>query len=101
MLRGDGDSQAIATIANMDADNDDPPYSATIMPGTRANLPGPTTIFYGRLAELSYHGTSLATAIPQFEAPLGLIRLEVDAESDTGPVPGIHVHFDTEIMGTI
>ncbi len=102
LLRGD-DDQSKKQSENLSTDNDDPPYSATIMPGTRANMPAPLTTFYGRLAQLGGNNTStnVSTGIPQFEAPLGLIRVEIDAESSTASHGGIHFHFDTEIMGTI
>ena len=96
-LRGD-DDQTVDVIANLE-DNDDPPYHREQYPGSRESLPAPNTVYYGRLTQLVYGGTNTATAVPQFEAPLGLIRLEVDAEADLDQLSGLHVHFDTEMMG--
>ncbi len=97
LLRGD-DDQTVQVIANL-GQNDQPPYSLEQYPGSRENLSAPSTVFYGRLTALTHAGTSQSTAIPQFEAPLGLIRIEADAEGDLNQLAGLHIHFDTEIMG--
>lgn len=96
-LRGD-DNQRVQVIGNLE-DNDDPPYHREQYPGSRESLSAPNTVYYGRLTQLVHGGTNTATAVPQFEAPLGLIRIEADAESADPGVQGLHVHFDTEIMG--
>ncbi len=100
-LRGD-DTQRTAVLDQLSTDNDDPPYDPAVYPGTRANLPAPVSVYYGGLAQLGGSSqTTASTSIPQFEAPLGLIRVEIDAESSTASMGGVHFMFDTEIMGTI
>jgi hypothetical protein len=96
-LRGD-DDQAKDTIVDLVADNDDAPYSPTLYPGSRQNMSAPTTVFYGRMSQQAVTSSN-SGVVPAFEAPLGLVRVEVDAESDLAEIGPIHIMFDTEIMG--
>jgi hypothetical protein len=38
-------------------------------------------------------------SVPAFDAPLGLIRIEIDGESSTADMEAVHIQFDYEILG--
>ena len=92
-----GDDQLSDIIDDHAADNDSPPYDHNEYPGGPVTLKELTTIATGRVAQKAQ---GINHRIPAFEAPLGLIRVEVDAGSamDTEEV---EIHFDTEIIGAI
>lgn len=78
------------------ADNDGPPYDANEYPGAAGELKEATTVWTGKIPQKQHASSPM---IPQFEAPLGLIRLEVDGPSALS-TEEVEIHFDTEIIGT-
>ncbi len=77
-------------------DNDAPPYDREEYPGTRQNMPAEVSVAEGRLAQKA--SPTASGRMPAFEAPLGLIRLEVDADADLDELV-VWASMDTEIIG--
>ena len=92
----DTSDQQADIVARHTADNVSPPYDYDEYPGGPTELKEVTTVWTGRIGDRAAVGSS----IPAFEAPLGLIRVEVDAGSEMSSEE-VEVYFDTEIMGTI
>lgn len=90
---------ALETITGLaDNDNDDPPYDRDDMVGAD-NFGNPLTVFYGRLGQSSVASSQHLT-VPNFEAPLGLIRVQWGAiANESEAFGGIHISMDVEIMG--
>jgi hypothetical protein len=80
------------------SDNVSPPYDHDEYPGGPTELKEATTIATGRVAQKSQG--SQGNRVPTFEAPLGLVRVEVDAGAALD-AEEIEIHFDTEIIGPI
>ena len=93
-----GDDQLSDIIDDMAEDNDSPPYDYNEYPGGPSELKEMTTIATGRVAQKTQG--SQGNRVPTFEAPLGLVRVEIDAGSAMSSEE-VEVHFDTEIIGTI
>lgn len=96
------DDQTGDTLVDLMSDNDSPPYDREDYFGTPGEHPGALTVWYGRLAsEASQQGNTSRASIPTFEAPLGLLQIELDAGSSTDSHGGIHIQFDVDILGEI
>ena len=91
------DDQQVDVITTHTTDNDSPPYDFNEYPGGGSELKELTTVSTGRVAQKAQVG---AHRLPAFEAPLGLVRVEVDA-GDTMSTEEVEIHFDTEIIGAI
>lgn len=91
------DDQQQDIINQHRAGNESPPYDYDEYPGGGGELKEMTTVWTGKIAQKQQ---TPGTAIPVFEAPLGLLRIEVDASSALSS-EDVEVHFDTEIIGTI
>ena len=97
-LFGD-DDQTRDVVNYLEGDNDAPPYSRADYPGAAGNMANGKVVAFTRLQTLNHSlGTSLLS-LPSFDAPLGLIRIEIDAESSTASMEGVHILFDYEILG--
>lgn len=79
------------------SENDQPPYDYNEYPGGGGELKELTTVWTGKIPQKQHASSPM---IPQFEAPLGLIRVEVDGPSALDGEE-VEIHFDTEIIGTI
>lgn len=100
-LFGD-DDQSGDVITNLLADNDAPPYSSTSYAGGSGSFEGGLNVLKTRLqsnAIGSATGTALVGA-PTFDAPLGLIRIELDAE-ESMTISDLHISFQYEILGEL
>ena len=97
-LFGD-DDQTTEVIQNLQDLNDSPPYDPdTYIGGT--TFPQPSVVGFGRIQTLNNtNGTSVSSLCPTFIAPCGLIRIEIDAESSTADMQGVHISFDFDILG--
>ena len=95
-LFGD-DDQTTDTYDDIIGDNDAPPYSRTNYPGGDGLLETGLPVFYGRLPSITQPGGTTGR-VPTFDAPLGLIRFECDAEESLNN-SAIHIEFDVEILG--
>ncbi len=97
-LFGD-DNQTVDVINRLEGDNDTPPYDRANYPGGGSNMPTGKCVAFTRLQTLNQtFGTSLVS-LPSFDAPLGLIRIEIDAETSTASMQPVHITFDYEILG--
>jgi hypothetical protein len=92
-----GDDQIQDVLEDHASDNDSPPYDYNEYPGGGSELRELTTVWTGHIQQKQ---TGVATTIPAFEAPLGLIRVEVDGASALS-TEEVEIHFDTEIIGSI
>lgn len=90
------DDQSTDTYDDLISDNDAPPYNPTQYPGGSVAGEG-QSVFYGRLPSIS-QPSGTTGRVPTFDAPLGLIRLEIDSESSMTN-SAVHVEFDVEILG--
>ncbi len=79
-------------------DNDAPPYDREEYPGTRQNMPNEMCVWDGRLSQKTTQGTTGAHTVRAFEAPLGLLRIEVDSTADLDDLV-VYATMDTEIIG--
>jgi len=95
-LFGD-DDQTTDVYDDLIVDNDAPPYSRTSYPGGAGLLQEGLPIYYGRLPSIDSQNSG-TTRLPTFDAPLGLIRFECDAEESLTN-SAIHIEFDVEILG--
>lgn len=93
----DTSDQQSDLVARHTSDNVSPPYDHDEYPGGPTELKEATTIWTGHIQQKQ---TGVANTIPSFEAPLGLIRVEVDAGSEMSSEE-VEIHFDTEIMAAI
>lgn len=97
-LFGD-DDQTNEIIDNLEGENDSPPYSRAEYPGADGNGAGGKVVSFNRLQTLNHSLGTGILSVPAFDAPLGLIRIEIDAESSTADMQGVHITFDYEIVG--
>ena len=97
-LFGD-DDQTTEVIQNLQDLNDSPPYDPdTYIGGT--TFPQPSVVGFGRIQTLNNtNGTSVSSLCPTFIAPCGLIRIEIDGETSTADMQGVHISFDFDILG--
>ena len=97
-LFGD-DDQTFEVIENLEGDNDSPPYDRVSYPGGSSNMANGKVVHFSRLQTVNSTTGTAIFSIPSFDAPLGLIRVEIDAESSTASMQGVHIQFDYEILG--
>ena len=97
-LFGD-DDQTFEVINNLEGDNDSPPYDRVAYPGGKDNIANGKVVGFTRLQSLNQSQGTGTFSIPAFDAPLGLIRVEIDGESSTANMQGVHIQFDFEILG--
>ena len=97
-LFGD-DDQTADVINNLEGDNDSPPYSRAEYPGSAGCMANGKVVAFTRLQHLNATFGTGTSSVPAFDAPLGLIRVEIDAESSTADMQGVHISFDYEILG--
>lgn len=97
-LFGD-DDQTHEIVENLEGDNDSPPYSRVAYPGGKDNMAEGKVVSFNRLQTLNHSLGTGVLSIPAFDAPLGLIRVQIDAESSTSGMGGVHIQFDYEILG--
>lgn len=97
-LFGD-DDQTFEVIENLEGDNDSPPYDRVKYPGGKDNMAEGKVVSFNRLQTLNHSLGTGVISIPAFDAPLGLIRVQIDAESSTAGMQGVHIQFDYEILG--
>lgn len=97
-LFGD-DDQTVDVINHLEGSNDTPPYDRANYPGGGSNMPSGKSVAFTRLQTLNHSlGTSLIS-LPSFDAPLGLIRIELDSETTNASFQPVHITFDYEILG--
>lgn len=92
-----GDPQTQQVLADLDADNDAPPYPADYAGGIEhpeGTLVG--VVFYGG----GNNAVNGPQTIPTFEAPMGLIKLDINRGASSADVATPWITMDTEIMGT-
>lgn len=97
-LFGD-DDQTLEVINNLEGDNDTPPYDRVSYPGGKDNMEGGKVVHFSRLQTINSTSGTATTSVPAFDAPLGLIRIEIDGESSTASMQAVHIQFDYEILG--
>lgn len=98
-LFGD-DDQTGDVIVRLVNDNDSPPYDRANYAGGAGSFEGGLNIFKSRLQnDGGYTGTG-NMSVPVFDAPLGLIRIELDAESSMA-ISELHISFEWEILGEL
>lgn len=90
------DDQSTDTYDDLITGNESPPYSRVSYPGGATAGEG-QSVFYGRLPSIN-QPSGTTGRVPTFDAPLGLIRLEIDAEASMTN-SAVHVEFDVEILG--
>jgi hypothetical protein len=91
------DAQDQRVLEDLDVDNDGPPYPADYPGGLvypEGNLIGTGFVGGGNVAK-TYGQFS------NFEAPLGLIKIDFNRSGGSTDTSNIWVTLDTEIMGTI
>jgi hypothetical protein len=93
-----GDTQMQEILTDLDVDNDGPPYPADYAGGIEHGE--------GTLISKSFIGGGDVTrgnagSFGTFEAPMGLIKLDVNVDDSAGDTntSAIYVSFDTEIIG--
>lgn len=98
MLFG-ADDQSQQVLTALDVDNDGPPYPA--------DYSGAVMHPEGRLVGISYmaggNSSAFSTTMPfrTFEAPLGLIKLDLNRVSASADVSDVWITFDARILGAI
>ena len=91
-----GDTQMQEVLTDLHGDNDGPPYGADYPGGV--DHPEPTIIQVGTLNRADYQQSD---RVPTFEAPLGLIKLDLNVDGDAdSDVTNVRLLFDTEIIGS-
>ena len=98
----DDSDQSADVVTNLLADNDNPPYDRSNYAGGAGSFEGGLNVLKTRLqhnAIGSATGTGLVSA-PTFDAPLGLIRIELDAEQSMD-ISDLHISFEWEIIGEL
>ena len=91
-----GDTQMQEVLTDLHGDNDGPPYPADYAGGVEH--PEPTLIHWTALSSVA--GSGYPSTIPTFEAPLGLIKLDVNVTgSEDSDVTNMNLFLDTEIIG--
>ena len=94
-LFGD-DDQTSDVITNLNEDNDAPPYPPAVYVGEGTD-DGGFTVGTGTIGKET--AAAGITTVNSFVAPLGLLRVELDASSDAGSSVPIHITFDVDILG--
>lgn len=98
-LFGD-DQQTKDVMEHLQDDNDFPPYDVNNYIGATSANAG-NCIYTGRLQEGNI--PLVSTKVPTFVAPLGLIRIEIDAnllhQSSGTPIDKVHISFDATPIG--
>lgn len=98
-LFGD-DDQTTDVIGLLQNSNDTPPYNRANYAGGAGSFEGGLNIFKSRLQNNGgYLGTG-THSVPTFDAPLGLIRIELDAE-ESMTISDLHISFEYEILGEL
>jgi len=98
-LFGD-DDQTNDVIDRLDEDNDLPPYGDNYYGAGSTGEGGHLVQVAQRLQNPNQSSGTSTFSIPNFTAPLGLIRFEVDDnESMTVGTGGIEISFEVEILG--
>jgi hypothetical protein len=92
----DTSDQQSDLVGRHTGDNVSPPYDYDEYPGGPTELKEVTSVWTGRIGDRA----AVGNVLPTFEAPLGLVRVEVDAGSAMD-AEQVEIHFDTEIIGTI
>ncbi len=92
-LFGD-DEQTNDVLTNLDQDNDSPPYPYNVYIGDGSDDGG----FSVGTSGIQKLGNSVGTTLPTFVAPCGLIRVEIDDDSNMEDEP-VTITFDVEILG--
>jgi len=95
-LFGD-DDQTQDVISDLETKNDSPPYSRVHYIGG-TDFDDGTCVGYTRMQTLSQTSGTATFSVPSFTAPCGLIRIEIDGESDTSSMQPVHVQFDVDIL---
>ncbi len=91
------DAQRQAVLTDLDVDNDGPPYPADYAGGIEA----PEGHFVG--AAFLEGGDRMGVTSPQFrsfEAPLGLVKLDINREAGGTDVDNVWMTFDAKIIGS-
>lgn len=97
-LFGD-DDQTGDVFDRLETDNDCPPYHRTSYVGA-ATMTSGVQVGVGTLSNTNNDKGSLAVRVPNFVAPCGLIRLEIDDVNTWDfESQGIEIEFDVEILG--
>ena len=92
-----GDTQMQQVLTDLDVDNDGPPYPADYAGG----IEHPEGVLIAKTyisGADSNARTGPSVRIPTFEAPMGLIKLDLTTVSDDD-VSSINLVYDTEIIG--
>lgn len=96
----DDSDQSSDVVTNLLADNDSPPYDRSNYAGGAGSFEGGINVFKSRLQN---NGGFIGTgnmSVPVFDAPLGLIRIELDAE-ESMTISDLHIGFEWEIIGEL
>jgi hypothetical protein len=93
-----GDTQNQEVLTDLDVDNDGPPYPSDYAGGILH--PEGTLIDVAYIKGGDHGGQSTSNRIPTFEAPLGLLKLDIARDGADDDVTDIWATMDTEIMGT-
>lgn len=96
VLFGD-DEQTQQTITHLAADNDDAPYDVDAYVGASTEHSEPVLVGTTHIST----GGNMVGTVPVFEAPLGLIRLEFNANGVTADTGDVWITLDTEILGSV
>lgn len=95
MLFG-ADDQSQETMEALDVDNDAPPYGADYVGGVTL---GEGVYVGGTYVSGSEAGTPSRSLIRTFEAPMGLIKLDLNRDSVTGDASNIFCSYEAKIIG--
>ena len=90
-----GDDQIHDIIDSHTSENDNPPYDSDEYAYGGSELRELVTVSTGRIPQKAQ---GVVHRLPAFEAPCGLVRVEVDAGSALS-AEEVEIHFDTEIIG--
>jgi len=96
-LFGD-DDQTVEVVTDLQNKNDAPPYDRDDYPGGTTFANG-SVVGFTRLQHLNATFGTGTSSLPSFVAPCGLIRIEIDGESSTADMQGVHISFDVDILG--
>ena len=95
LFAGDPTHQEILT--DLDVDNDGPPYGADYPGGIQH--PEGTFIGHGWIDGGNASKVGRRFTIPTFEAPLGLVKLDLNINGAAEDTSSVYLTFDTEIIG--
>lgn len=96
-LFGDDDQTQDVTGFLM-ADNDTPPYSRADYTGGAGSMEGGLAVHRTRLQSIGQTSGTATFSVPAFDAPLGLIRIELDATGSMS-IDDLHITFEYEVLG--